>query len=142
MRIKSNTLTQIFNEFRNGLDELGGLLGAKSKGNVIEFVVFDKGTSTAKSSYLPDVDFLNKAMESWCEEGIELDGMFVVYKANSKSFTPECSKYFIKMLSAMPDPIDKLYYLTVCPTGVIIPHIVIKHHGRVTVLSDYITTVE
>ena len=51
MRIKSNTLTQIFNEFRNGLDELGGLLGAKSKGNVIEFVVFDKGTNSNAPKY-------------------------------------------------------------------------------------------
>lgn len=139
MKITKKALNSILFSSKKAIYETGGILGAKD--GVIEYTVFDKGLKHAKCSYEPDVDYLNAAIKKWQENNIEFIGMFHVHFFDVKTLSPEDTDYIKKILSAMPEGIDRLYFPIVCTTGVIIPYVAIREANEINIIKDILEVI-
>lgn len=69
-RIKENILL----EFSPAPPEQGGILGIKN-GVICDLVIDNSCQPTGRAIYSPDIQFLNRQIEKWADEGIEFCGI-------------------------------------------------------------------
>jgi len=105
----------VFEKIRKSLrfPEMGGILGT-SDGFFVDNFYHDKTGITKGNQYIPDVDFLNKVVDSWYKSGIQfigfvhthrkfaynLSGTDIIY---AKEIKKSCEMSEILMLLYIPD---------------------------------------
>ena len=96
--------------------EMGGiLLGNSSR---IDIVIFDPGIKEHKNSgikYIPDVEFLNKCLSNYSEQGKRFFGMFHTHARQWKNLSNDDIHYIKNVMRAMPPEIKYLYFPLVFP---------------------------
>ncbi len=103
---------EIFNEIVKQMPvippEVGGIIGGKD-GKVCRWK-YDKGYSEKGCSYSPDVSVLNGVIAEWVDKGYDFMGMVHVHFGGAKGLSSGDRKYIKKIMKAMPDSIERLYF--------------------------------
>lgn len=111
MRILKSIIDTINNSISGVPPETGGILGSRNNELVDEIVMdLPDSTNTRPCSYFPNVDFLNRNIESWQNNCIFFMGVFHTHFAGVKSLSIGDKKYINVIINAMPPQIDTLYF--------------------------------
>ena len=80
--------------------ECGGVLGASTEGIISEYY-FDTSGKSEDNAYLPDVNEINRVLESWHENDIHMVG--IIHSHNANNPVPSCGdiSYGIRILQAL-----------------------------------------
>lgn len=91
--------------------ETGGILGSKDNTRITD-IIFDKPIRSYESCcrYEPNVEFLNKCIAEWADAGIYFKGIFHSHFANVRSLSDSDINYIKKIMNAMPEQINNLYF--------------------------------
>lgn len=105
----------IINNIMQAPPETGGLLGGIN-GVVtdFEFDIYDKQNSF-ENSYKPNVNYFNKTIKQWLEEGVEFLGIFHSHVENETSLSLPDRGYIRQIMANLPDSIEKLYFPLIFP---------------------------
>lgn len=108
MKIHNETLNIILNQMPLVPPEAGGIIGGK-EGKIILWE-YDAGYFAKGCSYRPNVNFLNAVIAAWLDKGYDFMGILHVHFGGSKCLSDGDKKYIKKIMKAMPDSIEKLYF--------------------------------
>ena len=98
--------------------ETGGILGSKN-GEIDTMILDVTKPSCHGGIYVPNVSFLNECIAGWNENGIVFQGIFHTHALNWPDLSSEDKEYIVKIMNAMPDSIQKLYFPLVFPSDFI-----------------------
>ena len=114
MKIYKKLYGYILNNVSKKPPESGGILGKKN--GIVCNVYFDKGIITEKMcSYEPNVELLNNIIEKWQQENIDFCGIFHTHFYGVKTLSDGDKEYINRIITAMPENINKLYFPIVLP---------------------------
>lgn len=108
MKIHNETLNEVLNQMPIVPPEAGGIIGGKE--GQVSLWEYDAGYLAKGCSYCPNVNFLNDIIESWIDRGYDFMGILHVHFGGSKCLSSGDKKYIEKIMKAMPDSIEKLYF--------------------------------
>jgi len=111
MIIDKNTYNLINSSITGEPPETGGIIGS-TDGELIDKVVMDVPESPGEYMcyYAPNVDFLNKNIEIWQNEGIEFKGVFHTHFVGVETLSCSDKQYIVAIMRAMPEEIKYLYF--------------------------------
>lgn len=136
MRVSKEILNEVLNHMPLVPPEAGGIIGGK-EGQVCLWK-YDKGYSEKGCAYSPNVDFLNMVIEEWIEKDYDFMGILHVHFGNSKGLSDGDKRYIEKIMRAMPDHIEKLYFpIVVQPERQLISYVAYRNlRDEVTIIAD------
>lgn len=108
MKIYKKTLNEILNQMPLVPPEAGGIIGGKEM--KVCLWKYDMGYSERGCLYSPNVNFLNEVIVEWIEKGYDFMGILHVHFGGSKNLSDGDKKYIEKIMKAMPNSIEKLYF--------------------------------
>ena len=131
----------MFGLINNNDTESGGILGAK--GEVIDHVAFDVGTTSARCSYEPDVDHLNRVIREWQKDGIRFVGLYHTHFFGVETLSPGDIGYIKAILNAMPKQMAELFFPVVLPEYQrIVPYRAKRVDGNILIYKDNLEIIE
>ena len=95
--------------------ETGGMIGGQV--GIISTYVLDSGgpKSNGYDYYAPDTVFLNRTLEQWRKQGIELYGIFHTHFPCGQYLSKGDIRYINVIMNALPPQIDSLLFPIVIP---------------------------
>ena len=108
MKIHNETLNEVLNQMPIVPPEAGGIIGGKE--GLISLWKYDAGYIAKGCSYCPNVNFLNEVIATWMDIDYDFMGIVHVHFGGSKYLSDGDKKYIKKIMKAMPDSIEKLYF--------------------------------
>ena len=94
--------------------ETGGILGIQ--GQAVSAIYFDPGKMSEKDGiYRPDTGRLNEVITQWEASGILFAGIFHTHLAQWPGLSLGDREYILRIVRAMPERIDRLYFPIVFP---------------------------
>lgn len=135
---------EIFNEMVKQMPvippEAGGIMGGK-EGRVCRWK-FDKGFSPKGCSYSPDVYVLNEIIAEWIDEGYDFMGIVHVHFGGARGLSDSDKNYIEKIMKAMPDYVEKLYFpIVVQPEGQLFSYVAYQNSLGETVIDEDVVEV-
>lgn len=111
MIITKNALEHIFKIANSKKVELGGILGTDNN-EIISRIVTDSSENsfTCKFDYYPNIDFLNKEIESWAKQGISFMGIFHTHFSGCKNLSDADKKYIKEIMICSKGITEHLYF--------------------------------
>lgn len=107
--INKDILNKLRTQISNEPPESGGIFG--SQNDVITKIAFDKINNICHAcSYYPNIKYLNSIIEEWGKQGIRFAGIFHTHFADVSTLSSGDKEYIKRILLAMPDNVDKLYF--------------------------------
>lgn len=129
MTIDQHTYNVLSAAFSPVPPEAGGILGS-SDGCICAFV-YDPGTpDMSRNCYTPDVDFLNRIIEQWQDQGIAFCGIVHSHPPGQQNLSEADLEYIQTILNCIPKQIHALYFPIVIPGEGIFPYLA-KRNGAV-----------
>ncbi len=95
MKIEKNIYDKIISKFRFAKIESGGILGETN--GVITAFYFDSMAKSGRGEYIPNVEKLNRTIETWAQEDIRFVGMIHSHP-NAQSFLSEHDKRYAETI--------------------------------------------
>ena len=138
MRVSKSVIDIINNSISNQPYETGGILGSHDN-KLIDEVVIDlpNHTNTRPCSYFPNVDFLNKNIESWQNRDIFFIGIFHTHFGGAKNLSCGDKKYICAIMDAMPRQIEYLYFpIFVLPNRELVCYKAMRLNGIVDIQAE------
>lgn len=121
MTIDQHTYDALSAAFSPVPPEAGGILG--SRNGCICVFVYDPGIpDISRNCYTPDVDFLNRVIEQWQEEGITFCGIVHSHPAGHRKLSNVDLAYIQTIMNCMPAQIRELYFPVIIPGEGIFPY--------------------
>lgn len=108
MYICGTLLNNILNAMPSKPPEKGGIIGGKDE--EICIWKYDAGLKERGCVYQPNVDFLNRVIASWTENGYDFMGILHVHFGGAKLLSEGDKRYIEKIMKAMPDSVKTLYF--------------------------------
>ncbi len=94
--------------------EMGGIIGGH--GELITTVVCDPSVGDAyQAIYRPNINHLNDWIMLWSRKNIEFRGVFHSHPKNQQNLSATDRAYIIKIMSAMPETVEELFFPIVIP---------------------------
>lgn len=136
MYIFSTLLNDILSSMPSVPPEEGGILGGKS--GEICIWKYDEGIKERGCVYRPNVDFLNRVISLWMEEGYDFMGILHVHFGGAKLLSEGDKRYIEKIMEAMPDFVKTLYFpLVVQPEKEFVSYkAVLNPQGKLEIVLD------
>lgn len=119
MRIKSEIFNSIILDFPNIPIEAGGILGGTS-GAITKYIL-DSGKGEY-GKYTPNTKMINKIIFDWAEKGIEFYGICHSHYPTGEKLSSADIEYIKRIMIALSDLYDYLYFPIVIPQKKIIPY--------------------
>lgn len=115
MKIYRNILSEIVNTIPCVPPETGGLIGGKD--GIVTCYILDKGTalSNGYDIYAPDTSLLNRTIQQWNRQGINLYGLFHSHFPDGTTLSDGDVKYIDNIMRAISQHFDYLYFPIVFP---------------------------
>lgn len=138
MIIDKETYNTINNSITGDPPETGGIIGS-ADGEIIDKVIIDVPELPAERmcSYAPNVDFLNKNIEIWQNEGIVFKGVFHTHFMGVKTLSCADKQYINAIMNAMPDEIKYLYFpVFVLPDRRLVCYKATFKEGKTNIMRD------
>ena len=138
MIITVSAYNKIYNSISENPPEMGGIIGS-SDDNIINEVVIDFPTFPVENycSYTPNVDFLNREIETWRKNGIFFKGIFHTHFAGVKTLLSADKHYIQLIMNSMPTEIKYLYLpIYVLPDRKFSGYIAKKQFKDIQILFD------
>lgn len=138
VKIANNILREILNQMPLVPPEAGGIIGG-IKGQVCIWQ-YDSGYTERGCAYRPNVEYLNDVIKEWMDCGFTFMGIVHVHFGGSRGLSDSDISYIERIMRAMPDSIEKLYFpLVVQPQKQWICYAAYRNfRGEVTVTEDEI----
>lgn len=137
MKITEVLYRKIVNQMPVVPPETGGILGEHD--GMVCAVVFDGGDiQSERYAYVPNVDWLNKAISQWTREGIRFTGIFHSHPGKQEDLSIADKAYIQRIMMLMPSAVRILYFPIVLPGKKMIGHIAERVNGQVIVTHDTI----
>jgi hypothetical protein len=113
--------------------EIGGILGGD--GHVINRCCIDKGKGVkCKCSYIPDVIYLNRVIADWAKDNIMFMGIYHTHFFNVATLSDGDISYIEKIVNAMPDYIEKVYFPVISlPELIFTVYVARKLPGKISI---------
>lgn len=108
MKIHNEILNEVLDQMPLMPPEAGGIIGGKE--GRVSLWEYDTGYLTKGCSYCPNVNFLNEVIAAWIDRGYDFMGIVHVHFGGSKLLSDGDKKYIEKIMKAMPNSIEKLYF--------------------------------
>lgn len=120
--------------------EAGALLGSGDGGNTITEVFLDLGhPQYDRAVYRPDTVRLNRALQDFARRGIRFCGIAHSHPPGQESLSQADLRYIERVMAAMPEEIERLYFPIVLPFERILPFAVSKRTGLAQEALELIT---
>ncbi len=138
MKIRNEILHEILGHMPEVPPEAGGIIGGKD-GRVCLWE-YDAGYDTRGCAYCPNVDFLNKVIETWVGQGYNFMGILHVHFGGSRELSGGDKRYIERIMRAMPLYITQLYFpIIVQPDAEMVSYVAYKSlSDDITILKDEI----
>ncbi len=129
MNILTDVYQYICNSAPSAPPEIGGILG--SMNGVVCKCQIDPGRPQSRGCfYSPNVDILNKTINSWQRDGILFYGIFHTHYFGVQTLSDGDIAYINAILHAMPSYIHELYFpVVVLPEKRMVPYLA-THNGK------------
>lgn len=102
--------------------EAGGILGQQN-GCICAFA-YDPGTpDLTRNCYTPNVDFLNRIIAQWLEQGITFCGIIHSHPPGQRQLSEADLSYIRAIRDCMPEQISELYFPIIIPGEGIFPYL-------------------
>lgn len=136
MKIKDEIITEIVECMPCVPPEAGGIIGGRE--GAVCLWQYDAGYFERGCVYSPNVEFLNKVIADWADQGCDFMGVFHVHFGGAKDLSDGDKKYIERILRAMPDFIKKLYFpIIVQPEKKFVSYVAYrKGQGHVEIEKD------
>lgn len=136
MKIYNETLNEILNQMPLVPPEAGGIIGGKEER--VSLWKYDSGYPQKGCAYCPNVNFLNEVIAAWLDKGYDFMGILHVHFGGSKGLSNSDKQYIEKIMKAMPDSIEKLYFpIVVQPEKQLISYVAYQNSlGGIVVDTD------
>lgn len=138
MKIADNILREILNQMPLTPPEAGGIIGGTE--GAVRIWRYDGGYPEKGCVYRPNVEYLNDVIAEWMDSGLSFMGIIHVHFGGSRGLSDSDIRYIEKIMRAMPDSIEKLYFpLVVQPQRQWVSYVAYRNsQGKVTVTEDEI----
>ena len=94
--------------------EMGGIIGGS--GGVVSELFLDRGAARYdRAIYTPDTKRLNEQIRRWGRAGIAFMGVFHTHPAWEDELSQADEDYIRRIMSAMPDRVERLHFPLVLP---------------------------
>ena len=136
MYIVKDVYQYICNSVPSVPPEIGGILG--SMDGVICKCQIDLGhPKSCGCFYSPNVDILNRTINSWKKDGIHFNGLFHTHFFGVQTLSDGDIAYINTIMHAMPSYIHKLYFpIVVLPEKRMVPYLATRNGKTVDIKSD------
>lgn len=136
MKIGNEILSDVLKRMPSVPPEAGGIIGGK-EGRVCLWK-YDAGYFERGCAYRPNVQFLNDVIASWIDKGYDFMGIVHVHFGNSNTLSDGDKRYIEKIMRAMPNFIEQLYFpIVVQPKRQFIPYVAYRSEiGEVVIAED------
>lgn len=135
----SDTVVEIVNNSISGTPpETGGILGSRNQ-DAIDEVVMDlpNKRSESRCTYSPNVDYLNRQIGLWQEQGITFRGMFHTHFAGVRTLSDSDKEYIGRIMMAMPLQINTLYFpVFVLPDREFVCYTAERLNGKIVIYAS------
>lgn len=140
MKIRKEVLSEIVHTIPFVPPETGGLIGGTD--GIITCYVLDTGSalSNGYDIYAPDTSFLNRTIQQWNRQSINLYGLFHSHFPCGTRLSGEDEKYIGKIMRALPKHIDHLYFPIVLPREKMIVYRADRFDEHIMIVSEDIET--
>lgn len=119
--------------------ETGGILGGVN--NIITHVIFDQNNPVITSAqYIPNISFLNQAINKWAENNIRFLGMFHSHPIAETELSQDDRKYIALILEALPEN-HALWFPIVIPHHKIIPYLAFHSGNAIQIQQRHVTII-
>lgn len=143
MKIKKYVFDNLNRMISDEPPETGGILGSQDD-DCITDVIMDKTKSNAAKicSYTPNVEFLNKSISKWADNGIYFMGVFHTHFVGVKSLSYADKKYIKRIMKSMPDGINCLYFpIFVLPEREMICYKAVRENVEIRIFNDELVVI-
>ena len=114
MQISSKIYHEILHTFPAVPPEAGGIIG--THGGVVSAFCYDPGFADMdRAVYTPDIQRLNRVIEGWNADGIRFCGILHTHPDGQTSLSGGDLVYIRRILEAIPDGAEGLYFPLVFP---------------------------
>ena len=114
--------------------ETGGIIGSE---NGIGMTICEDTCSEKNGfSYSPDVQFLNKTIEQWCENDVSLYAVYHTHIEGGYELSKQDKAYAEKIIRSMPDSIKQLYFPIVIPSDRVVAYKALKRGNQISIIKD------
>ena len=118
--------------------EMGGILGMK-KGVVCACTYDQPPLQRDRAIYIPNVEFLNKRICEWKEQGISFCGMFHSHPFNQPKLSGEDNEYIKTIFQVMPETVRDLFFPIVLPNVMLLSFHAVRRENTIRIYEDKIT---
>lgn len=141
MKIYNEILDEILNQMPSRPPEAGGIIGGKKE--QVCLWEYDAGHSKEGCFYCPNVNFLNKVIETWIDQGYDFMGILHVHFGGSKNLSDGDKKYIKEIMRSMPEYIEKLYFpIVVQPEKQVFSYIACRNFlGEIAIDTDEVEVI-
>lgn len=141
MKIYYGILDEILKAMPSLPPEKGGIIGGK-EGKICHWE-YDDGYPGKGCMYCPNVEFLNKIIALWMNKGYDFMGIVHVHFGGSKELSDGDKRYIEKIMRAMPDSIEKLFFpIVVQPEKQIVSYVANRGlFGQVRIVTDEVEVI-
>ena len=141
MKVSETILSIICEKFKNCDREYGGILGGRN--DVITEFVFDKGLVNENiGTYIPNVRFLNDCIDKWQSQNINFYGIIHNHLTEYAELSTEDVKCIEKIMNAMPQYIEYLYFPVISSSNIIEVFKVVRVEKGICIISENISIME
>lgn len=138
MRIEGSLFETLLKYTPSPPPEVGGLLGGQN--GIISKMAMDSGIK-GPDYYTPDVKLLNRIIEEWDKDGIELYGLFHTHFSESKSLSFGDREYIKIIMRSIYPYITTLYFPILIPQRGMLAFIAHGTETEVNILRDEILVI-
>lgn len=136
MNILEDIYQYICNSVPSIPPEIGGILGSVD-GVVCKCQIDPGHPQSCGCFYSPNVDILNKILNSWQRDGILFFGIFHTHFFGVQTLSDGDIAYINAILQAMPSYIHELYFpVVVLPEKRMIPYLATRNGKTVDIKTD------
>lgn len=141
MQICKEILDDILSNMPMTPPEAGGIIGGK--GRKICIWEFDTGYEERGCVYRPNVDYLNKIIAMWLDEGYDFMGILHVHFGEAECLSEGDKRYIEKIVKSMPNSVRQLYFpIVVQPERKFVSYMATRNEsGEVKIVSDEVKVI-
>lgn len=136
----SKTAYQFLLELPTPPPETGGILGGTTVS--VDHIIVDTRGNHSEGKYAPNVDFLNRCIWEWGNQGISFLGFFHTHAQNWKGLSLADREYIQAVMLCMPKEIDTLFFPVVYPSLCVQGYSALKIKNHVHIVPNHIEVVE
>ena len=107
--IKKSVIFEIYNMRNSGIRECGGIFGMNKNGVITHFCPDCFSKQSDRNEYRPSVEWLNKVIQKWFQEGINFCGIIHTHPQGYRELSDADKLYAIRILECNPG-LDSIYF--------------------------------